>query len=264
MTLPAASVDTAPTAPAKPAALWEDLIDIFTSPAAVFRRRRDGRFWLPLLMFTLISGASFYVGRPVIRGAFERQMSVQVAKIQADPNIPADRKEAIANQMRGAVDSPWALVFPVVGLPIALFLTALALWLVGKLFGSGASLGQAMAVTSIAGIPRAVLGLVVAAVSLALGRDAGTIYGITASPAAFLGPDASPVTAAMLARLDVGVLWHTVLLGVGLALMGRQVRRMGEPVVEGEIARSRGLTAAFVVWALASGLMVLQVVNSQP
>lgn len=261
MTTPAASVESTP---AKPAALWEDLIDIFTEPAAVFVRRRDGKFWLPLIVFTLISAAAFYVGRPVIRPAFERQMSVQIAKIQADPNVPSDRKEAIANQMRGAVDSPFAVFIPVLGLPVALFVTALTLWLVGKGFGSEASLGQAMAVTSIGGIPRAVLSLVVAGVSLALGREAGTIYGITASPAALLGPDASPVTAAMLSRLDVGVLWHTVLLGMGLALMGRMVRRMDGPVVEGQIPRSKGLTAAFIVWVLASALIVLQVANSQP
>lgn len=263
MTTPAASADATSASPAKPAALWEDLIDIFTSPSQVFARRRDGRFWLPLLVFTLITAATFYVGRPVLRPAFERQMSVQVAKIQANPGIPADQKEAASNRIRGAIDSPYAILFPTLGLPIILFVTALTLWLVSKGFGSEASLGQAMAVTSIAGIPRAVLGLMVAAVSLALNREAGTMYGTTAGPAAVLGGDASPVLAAALSRLDVGVLWHTVLLGIGIALMGRAVRRIDGPAVEGQITRGRGLSAAFVVWALAGAAIVVQAINGQ-
>jgi hypothetical protein len=261
MTTPAASLDTAPAAPAKPAALWEDLIDIFTSPSAVFRRRRDGRFWLPLLVYTLLATATFYVGRPVLRPAFERQMSAQVAKITADPNMSAEQKEAIGNRIRGSVDSPFAVLFAAVGVPFVTFLAALGLWLVAKPFGSGATLGQSMAVTALGGIPRATVGLLVAAVSLAMGREAGTMYGTSASPAAFMGPDASLVTAALLSRFDLGVLWHTVLLGIGIALMGRLTRRGGEPVVEGEIPRSKGLTAAAIVWALAGLLTVGQVLN---
>lgn len=264
MTTPAASLDATPApAPAKPASAWEDLIDIFTEPRAVFVRRRDGRFWLPLLVFTLISTAAFFIGRPVIRPALERQMSAQIARIQADPNIPAEQKATIASRMRGTIDSPWAPLFPAVILPVAIFATALMLWLVAKFFGSGATLGQAMAVTSIAGIPRAVLGVIVAAVSFALGREAGTMYGTTASPAALLGGDASPVLAAALSRLDLGVLWHTVLLGIGIALMGRVTRRVDGPVVVGEIPQSKGLAAAFVVWALAGAFTVWQAFSGQ-
>ena len=43
-------------------------------------------------------------------------------------------------------------------------------------------------------------------------------------PAAVLGTDASPVLAAVLSRLDLGVLWHTVLLGVGIAWFGERLR----------------------------------------
>lgn len=262
MTTPAASLYPTPTAPAKPAALWEDFVDIFTQPAAVFERRRDGRFWAALIAFTVVSTLALFAARPVIQPALDRQMSAQIAKITADPNIPAERREAAATQIRGMADSPWALAAGAVFLPFMLFLVALTLWLVAKPFGSGASLGQAMAVTAIAGIPRAVLGLVVAGVSAVMGRQVEQMQAITLGPAAFLGADASPVTAALLGRFDLGVLWHTVLLGVGIALMGRLVRRAdAPPAVEGTIPRRDGLLAAAIVWALGSLMAVVQAFN---
>jgi hypothetical protein len=260
MTSPAAALD--PGRPA-PAAVWEDLVDVFTQPRAVFARRRDGRFWLALVAFTVIGALSLFAARPVLQLAVERQVSAQIAKIQADPNVPAAQKEAVAGRMRGMADSPLGTAFGAVFLPVAVFATALTLWLVAKLFGSGAGFGQALAVTAIGGIPRAVLGLVVAGGSAIAGRQAGTIYGATASPAAFLGPDASPVVAALLSRLDLGVLWHTALLGLGIAVMGRLVRRGGDEV-EGTMTLGRGLAAAAVVWVLATAVAVVQALQQAP
>ena len=261
MTTPAAALDAAP--PAR-AALWEDLVDIFTQPRAVFARRRDGRFWLALVAFTVIGALTLFAARPVIQPAIERQMSAQIAKIQADPNVPAAQKEALTGRMRGMADSPLGTVFGAVFLPVAVFATALALWLVAKLFGSGASYGQALAVTAIGGVPRAVLGLVTAGASAIAGRRAGTIYGATASPAAFVGPDASPVVSALLSRLDLGVLWHTALLGVGIAMKGRLARRGAARDVEGTISLGGGLAAAAIVWALATGIAVVQALQQAP
>lgn len=259
MTAPAAPLDTAP-APAKPAAAWEDLIDVFTSPLEVFRRRRDGRFWLALVAFTVIGALSFVVARPVMQPMMDRQVAAQQAKLDADPNIPSERKAELRAQVRSFVESPWAMAAPAVFLPISLFAAALTLWLVAKLFGSGASLGQAIAVTSIAGIPRVVLGLLGAGASVGLGRPIEFPHQLTLGPGAVVG-DVSPVVSGLLQRLDAGVLWHTVLLGLGIAVMGRLTRRGGESVVEGQISRGKGLAAAFVVWALATVITVLNTVN---
>ncbi len=245
-------------APAKPAAPWEDLVDVFTQPAAVFARRRDGRFWLALVVFSLLGAASAFAARPVLRPAFDRQMSVQIEKIQANPQIPAEQKAAIAARMRGAADSPFAVAAAAGGFPVLALATAVTLWLVAKGFGSGATFAQALAVTAIGGIPRVVLGLAVASVSAIMGRQVETVQGITAGPAALLGADASPLLASVLGRLDAGVVWHTILLGVGIGLMGRVVRRGDAREVQGMIGRGRGLAAAAVVWAIATALAVWQ------
>lgn len=261
MTTPAASFVTTSTnaPPAKPAAQWEDLVDIFTQPSAVFARRRDGRFWLPMLVYTLVGALAFFAARPSMQPMFDRQAQVQAAKIDANPQIPAEQKEAIKNRFRNIGDSPFTAASVIVVLPLTLVLSALALWLVGKGFGSGASYGQALAVTSIAGIPRAVLGLLAGAVSAVLGRQVTFPYQLTLGPGTIAGPNVPPLVGALLQRLDVGVLWHTALLGIGLSLMGRVVRRADGPAVEGQIARPSGLAAAFIVWALATALTAWQV-----
>ena len=232
-----------PESAAAPAAIWEDFVDIFANPVSVFARRRDGRAGLAMLIYTLIGALTFYVARPALQPFFDKQVSAQIAKIEADPQISADQKESMSTRIRGIVDSPLAYLGPVLSLPLSLLLTALVLWGVAKAFASRASFGQALAVTAIGGIPRSVLGLLVAAVSAATGRTVETPYALTLGPAALLGPNASDVLAAALSRLDVGVLWHTVLLGIGIAVVGR-------------IDRSKGLSTAVIVW-LIGGLAVL-------
>lgn len=256
-TTPAASIDAAPAG--KPAALWEDLIDIFTQPSTVFVRRRDGRFWLPMLVFTLVGALGFFAARPTMQPMFDHQAQVQAAKLDANPQIPAEQKEAIKSRMRTIGDSPWTAASVVALLPLTLVLAALTLWLVGKGFGSGATYGQALAVTSIAGVPRAVLGLIVGGASVALGRQVTFPYQITLGPGTVAGDAVSPVLGAVLQRLDLGILWHTLLLGIGLSLMGRRAtRRADGPAIEGQIPRSSGLAAAFIVWALATALTAWQ------
>ena len=48
-------------APAKPASRWEDFIDIFYAPSAVFRRRENGNFFIPLAVITIVCGVLFYL-----------------------------------------------------------------------------------------------------------------------------------------------------------------------------------------------------------
>ena len=260
MTTPAASVESAPATPAKPAALWEDLIDIFTSPAAVFTRRRDGRFWLAMLAFTLVGALTFVVARPSVQPMLDRQVALAEAKIDANRQVPAEQRAAQKGGVRRFVESPWAMAFPVLILPISLFAGALTAWSVGKAFGSEASYGQALAVISIAGLPRVVLGLITAGVTVALGRQIEFAHQLTLGPGTVLG-DVGAVASGVLQRIDVGLFWQTVLLGLGLSYMGRVERRVGGPVVIGQVSRAKGLTIAAIVWAFATLFTVWSAYN---
>ncbi len=243
------TTQSSPATGAAPAALWEDFVDVFTSPATVFARRRDGRAGLAMLLYTILGVLTFYVGRPVMQPVFDRQISAATAKIEADPKLTAEQKESVTSKMRNFSDSPLTYIGPALILPLSLLVTALLLWGVAKGFGSAASYGQALAVTSIGGIPRAVLGLLTVGAFAATGHTITNQYALSLNPSALLGPDASEVLAAVLGRLDIGVLWHTVLLGIGIAIVGR-------------IERPKGLSAAGLVWLIAGLFAVLNALRA--
>src|SRR5580765_4703717 len=76
------------------AALWEDFVDIFFAPAAVFARRARGSVWPPLLFVTVLFGALFYLNagvlQPVFEGDFNRSMA---ATVRANPRLTPEMVE---------------------------------------------------------------------------------------------------------------------------------------------------------------------------
>ena len=53
----------------------------------------------------------------------------------------------------------------------------------------------------------------------------------------------------LLARIDLFTIWCTILLGIGLAVIGK-------------IPRSKAMTAAFIVWILATVFPLYQAMRS--
>jgi hypothetical protein len=237
MTAPAATATKSPS-------VLEDIVDVFYQPAAVFERRRGAGFGVAWLIYAIVTALMVYAAQPAMRPVMMQQADKAIEKINANPSIPADQKESIANRVRSGFESPWAVVGQMVIVPLTVFVTAFVLWLVGKLFGSAASYGQTAMVATFAQFPRLLLTALMTAFFLATGREAQTQFGLTLSPAAFLGADASPIYAALLSRLDIGVLWATVLLGLGVSITGRT-------------SRTQGYAAAAVVWLIAGGFLVL-------
>lgn len=236
MTAPAVAATKSPST-------FEDIVDVFYAPTAVFERRRNAGFGLAMLIYIIISGVMFYAARPVLRPMFEKQMDAQVAKIQANPNIPAEQKEAAAARMKGMVDSPLTLIGPLIFIPIALFLTGLSLWICGKVVGSQASYGQAMMVATFAQFPRLVLSALITGYAIVTGREVSSQFALGLNPVALMPEGTSNAVLGILGRLDVGAIWATVLLGIGIAIVGR-------------IPRGKGFIAAALVWLVATLLTV--------
>ena len=76
------------------AAIWEDFIDIFYAPSAVFRRRETGNFFIPLAVITILCGVLFYLNsgalQPMFDAEFDRGMAVAMRQ---NPNIPPEAIE---------------------------------------------------------------------------------------------------------------------------------------------------------------------------
>lgn len=238
---------TAPVAAAKPASVWEDFVDIFYAPSQVFARRREGKFGLALLVYLALSTAVFFAMRPLMQPIFDTMQSQQMAKVRRDnPRVTEEQLRSGFAWQERLTTGPLGAAAAAVGQAATIFVVGLLAWLVAKMFGSAASYGQATMVATYAFFPR-LLGSIASAVILYLSppERAVSLASMSAGPAQLVDGVASPVLAAALMRLDVFLLWGTLVLGIGIAVVGK-------------IPRGRGLAAAAIVWFIASVASVLQ------
>jgi Yip1 domain len=232
----AAPSSAAPAAPQK-ASFWEDLVDIFFSPANVFRRNEGKSVWPPLLFVSLAIGVIFFATfnqlEPLFDAEFTRGMAKQAA---TNPNITPE----VVAKMRGVTESVTRY-----GLAVIMFFTMLVLgavsWLVGKLVGSAQTFHSALVVAAWAFMPR-VIGSVIGGVQGLL-MDPASLTGqlsISLSPARFFAPDQpNPIAYQFLGRLDLITIWVTVLLAIGLYVTGR-------------VSKGRATVFGIIMWLIGA------------
>ena len=227
---------TATAAPKAPS-VWEDFIDIFASPSEVFRRRQNGNWFIPMIVVTIVVFAIFLgtksLTQPVFDAEFARGMATAMKR---NPQLTPDQIE----KGRGFASVAVAIAF-LFAIPVATLFVGLCTWLVGKLFDATIGFGAALLVAAYAEFPK-IFQPVVGAL-IAFFSDPSTLNSaakITASPAHFFDvSNTSPVALALLQRFDVFTIWCTILLGIGLAVIGK-------------IPRSKAMMAAVIVWALST------------
>ena len=230
----------APRAAESKASRWEDFIDIFYAPSAVFARRASSGFLLPMVVVTVLSGALYIMNSGVWSYVMDAEMSRTLAR---------QSQQVTEEQMQGIrrFSETMAKVGSFVFVPVGIFLTGLMLWVCGKFVDAKQTLRQATMVAAFAFLPRVVEAVVVAVQGLVL--DPSTIDGrwrVSLGVGRFFDPDTtSPALLAFLGRIDVFTIWVTVLLAIGLA-------------VTGKIPRARAAVAAAIVWLLGALPLLLQ------
>ena len=230
----------APRAAESKASRWEDFIDIFYAPSAVFARRASSGFLLPMVVVTVLSGALYLMNSGVWSYVMDAEMSRTLAR---------QSQQVTEEQMQGIrrFSETMAKVGSFVFVPVGIFLTGLMLWVCGKFVDAKQTLRQATMVAAFAFLPRVVEAVVVAVQGLVL--DPSTIDGrwrVSLGVGRFFDPDTtSPALLAFLGRIDVFTIWVTVLLAIGLA-------------VTGKIPRARAAVAAAIVWLLGALPLLLQ------
>ena len=235
-----APLGDAPRAAEPQASRWEDFIDIFYAPSSVFARRAASGFLLPMVVVTILTGVMYVVNSGVWSPVMDAEMSRAMAK--QSQQLTAEQMQT----MRG-VSETMAKIGAFVFVPIGIFLTALMLWLCGKLVEAKQTMRQATMVTAFAFMPRVIEALVVAVQGLLMDPSGFTgRWRVSLGVGRFLDPDAtSPALLALVGRLDVFTIWVTVLLAIGLS-------------VTGNIPRSRAAIAAALVWLLGAAPLLLQ------
>lgn len=220
-------------APARPASLWEDFIDIFVSPSEVFERRRDSGFLVPLLVLVVLMTLLFIIGKPVLSSVFDAEYARgAAAAMRHNPQITQEQME----KGRAMTEK-----FQVVGVVFFSFVAPLLLgvvvWAVGKFFDARESIGAACMIATYAFFPRVLESLVNIAQGYFLDPAAlNGRYRLTLGAGRFLDPDtASPILLAVIGRIDLFTVWVTILIAIGLSVVGR-------------IPRSRAAIAAVIIW----------------
>jgi hypothetical protein len=220
------------------ASLWEDFLDIYYQPREVFARRRDGRWGPVLLILTVLMGLLFYASMNVLGPAMDADFT------RAMRDVPEMSAEQLAQARRMA--GTFGLIGFVITFPLGVALVGLVLWLVGKLVDSVAPLAAALLIATYAQFPRLLQQVVATLQGLVMDDPAlRSLYSVTLSPARFLDPDATtPLVLALAGRLDVFILWSTMLLAIGLQVLGR-------------VPSSKSYVAAGLVWLLGALPVVL-------
>jgi len=229
---------TAPTAPTpERTPVWEDFLEIFLKPSAVFERRRDAGFFIPFLVFVVVF-IGIWFG---LRGAFQPIMDAEMTRgfAKAMTKNPQMTEDMVAGMRAGA--EKFAPILVMVGIPLTVLLLGLTTWAAGKMVGAAVSVGAAMMIATYSYFPRILELLVSGAQALLLPEEQLTGEGsVKLGIARVLDPDTtSGALMALMMRVDVFTLWVTFLIAVGLHVVGK-------------IPMNKALLGAAIVWVIGA------------
>jgi len=233
MTEPAVVERTVPAPPK--ASFWEDAIDIFFSPADVFRREQNKSFWPPMLFVAIAIGVIIFFTFNTLQPIFEAEFARATAK-QA-----AGNQQITADQLETGKKFGLAVARYAVGVIMLLTMLLLGVmtWLVGKVVGSAQSFHAAFVVAAWSYFPRVLRAVIGGVQGLVMDTSKFTSQlSITLSPARFMDPDTSnPMLYQLAGRFDLITIWVTILLAVGMYVTGR-------------VSKGRAAIFGVLIWAV--------------
>lgn len=202
-------------APEKPAGKAEDFIDVYVSPAELFRRRVDGKFGHALIVLIVVWAVLFFLTKSAMAPIYEAEFARGMA---ANPNLTPEQIEA-GKKMAGV----FGAISVVIGIPISALLLGLSVWLIGRIVGAKLNYLQGVTIATFAFFPRLIELLTNSVQALLL--DEGKLtsrFVVSLGIGRLLDPLALGAAAmAFLGRIDIFTIWVTILVAVGLKQMGR-------------------------------------------
>jgi uncharacterized membrane protein (DUF485 family) len=228
-----------PPPPPKPdePGVFEDLIDIFASPAKVFARRAKGGGAAIYFIVAIAMAGLGMTARPIMDNIAEAQA---LKGMEANPqfkNMPADQKAQTMSMQR-----KFFAIFYIAGPFLILLLMGLFVWIFGKMFGAAVTFGFSVVIASLAYVPR-LIGFVVTNVMSFTASDTSKFVNpsqVSVGPAFFFDPTTtSAVLLATLLRFDLLVIWSTVLIGIAY-------------YAGGKAPKGKAIGGAVTLWLVAS------------
>jgi hypothetical protein len=214
------------------ASVWEDFIDIFHQPSAVFERRREGQFGLALLIVAVLTGILAFALHnglaPVMDAVMAKQQAAALAK---NPSLTPEQLSAMSGIMEKASKFGAIILVPIIAV-----IGAALIWLIGKFVDTKVTFAAAMMIAVYSGVPRILQTIITALQGLFLSPESITsANSVSIGPARFLPDSANAGLDAVLNNLDVFTIWIFVLMAIGIAVVAR-------------VPMKRAAITAFLVW----------------
>ena len=237
---------SAPPPKQEKASLLDDFMDIFYAPSAVYARRANKSFWVPLLIVSLLIGVIFIANRDLLEPIMDAEMTRALAKSSSGTQLTPEQMEA-GRKFTGMFATVGAFLFT----PVGILVLGLVVWLVGKFFDAKQTLNAAIVVATFAYVPRIVEGVVNRVQGLLVDTSSlNSRYSLSLGLGRFFDADtANPMLLALIGRIDVFTIWVTVLIAIGLAVTGKISR--GRAAIAAAIVRLAGALPS-VAGALSS------------
>lgn len=216
----------------------DDLIEIWTAPSTVFARRADSGFFLMMCILTIVIGALFFANRGVLQSVMDAEFNRRFAEAAAQGQAVPPEAIAMARKWGSIIGTFGAFV----GVPIGILVVGLGTWLTGKIVGADDEFGygKATMISAYSFAPKILSMLAVTVQGLVMDTNAITSpYQLSTSLARFFDPNMSAGLLGLLGRVDVFTLWSSVIIGIGIAVVGKTPRQ-------------RILPAVAVIWLLGS------------
>ncbi len=217
------------------AGLFEDIVDVFTNPRELFARQRNPKFWAALVVFAVLSGVLLYAAASAIAPVLQMEAMRAMERNPAiEPGTPPP-----AFLTNPAFQAGMAAVIG----PIFVLILGVFVWLIGKIFGFKGSISHGLAIAVFANYPRLLTPIAEVLQSLFMDVNALTSrLQLSLGPVRFLDPESTSANLrGVLARFDLTTLWATVLIGIGLAVIGR-------------MSSGRAAAAAGTLWLLGTAI----------
>jgi len=205
------------------ASLWEDFVDILYNPSAVFARRTKGEWGKPLLFIAIAGVVLAFLTKNAMQPIMDAEFARRSAEMmRRNPNLTAEQLASGKNFF----ETMGPIFFGVI-LTVSILGTGLVLWLVGKLFDAKEAVAAALMIAAYSEVPRIVQIVVQTAQALFMSPESlNSANSIALNLARFMDPDrASPFAIALASRVDVFTIWVTVLLAIGLHVVGKVTKQ---------------------------------------
>ena len=197
-----------------------DMAEIFYAPGAVFDRRRDGAFGLPLVVLAVLAGVFSFLTGSLTQAAMHAD-----AMRGMQPAIAAGRMTAEQAAQSASFIEKFGPALAVLLFVVSPFVVGLVSWVIAKIAGIKQELGVAVMIGTFSMFPR-LAGMLVGAILAAMTPEAELTSAskLTLSPAHFVDLAAHPGLGQLLIRLDLFVIWAYALVGIGMYVTGRSTK----------------------------------------